>query len=164
MRRCLRTSIPLSQCYRPIPSRQIHLTSRAQANSNFTDDVSETDVNDDDSVCAQVNSTRDEFAYAREVNLRSMRRWEESQDPKGKVKFLTMGREFTIPYGISEMSNMSLNHLRELRSYYRKIMYEMPQFKRTSPPLFPFPFFLVLFGCMDLLCRIPATVSSAYEI
>jgi small subunit ribosomal protein S35 len=43
---------------------------------------------------------------------------------------MTMGREFAIPYNLTQLSYMSLNHMRELRAYYRKIMYEMPQFKR----------------------------------
>jgi hypothetical protein len=75
---------------------------------------------------------RDELAYAAEVTERGMKRWQESQEPGGKIQFMTMGREFTIPYNLTQISYMTLNHNRELRSYYRKIMYEMPQFRRVA--------------------------------
>ena len=74
----------------------------------------------------------EQMAYARQVNKRSMARWQESQDPQAKLQFMTMGKEFTFPYNMTQLSYMSLNHMRELRGYYRKIMYEMPQF--TSMP------------------------------
>jgi hypothetical protein len=38
---------------------------------------------------------------------------------------------------LTEYSYMSLNHMRELRAYYRKMMYEMPQFRGTWPPFYP---------------------------
>jgi len=72
-------------------------------------------------------------AYARTNSERALRRWQESQDPQKRLKFMTMGREFAIPYNLTQHSYMNVNHLRELRTYYRKIMYEMPQFGRTDP-------------------------------
>jgi small subunit ribosomal protein S35 len=75
---------------------------------------------------------QDQLAYARQATQRGMRRWQESQEPKGKVQFMTMGKEFTLPYNMTQLSYMSLNHMRELRTYYRKIMYEMPQFSSMS--------------------------------
>ena len=78
------------------------------------------------------NHTIDESTYARDVTRRSMARWEESQEPKGRYEFFSFGREFTVPYNLTEIAYQDLNHQRELRTYYRKIMYEMPQFKRIS--------------------------------
>jgi hypothetical protein len=42
-----------------------------------------------------------------------------------------MGREFTPAHNLSTPAYQLLNHQRELRAYYRKIMYEMPQFKSS---------------------------------
>lgn len=131
--RCLRTSFPRSSQYLQI--RRIHTTRISYAESGFTDDPDESfpsplsNPSSDRDVSNQ-NTIRDELAYARQINERGLRRCQESQEPKGKVQFMTMGREFAIPYNLTQLSYMSLNHMRELRSYYRKIMYEMPQFKR----------------------------------
>lgn len=130
MRRCPRSLTTVPQCLRPTLSRNIHSSTRALADANFTDDSGP--ENFESSVTTH-NSGADERSYARRVNERSMRRWAESQDPKGRVQFMTMGREFEHGGYLSQLSNMSLNHMRELRSYYRKIMYEMPQFKRSLP-------------------------------
>lgn len=94
----------------------------------------------------------DTIAYGRAAGEQGMRRWQESQDPQKRLKFMTMGREFAIPYNLTQFSYMSLNHMRELRTYYRKIMYEMPQFGRTTPPL---ALWLCVFsGCGDADGRI----------
>jgi hypothetical protein len=155
--RCLRTPIP-----RPKPpcsslSRLIHTSPSSLADTNFTDDAPTSGQNvripsrsPVDRERFHRNSVRDQIAYAKQVNERGLRRWQESQEPKGKLQFMTMGREFAIPYNLTQLSYMSLNHMRELRAYYRKIMYEMPQFKRTV-------FYMHL-----LIGRICTAVSTAY--
>jgi len=139
MRRCLRSSASLPQPFRPIPSRGIHSSKRAQADTNFTDDPSDGPgtslggANPLETSRPRQNKEKDQLAYAREVNERTVRRWQESQEPRGKVQFMSMGREFTPAHNLSTPSYQLLNHQRELRAYYRKIMYEMPQFKSTLP-------------------------------
>jgi hypothetical protein len=144
--RSLRPVVPrsLEPCSRL--SRQLHKTPSLLADSNFTDEPADTTPKDVSSgstslssAAARIRSRRgsvpDQLAYAKQVNERGMRRWQESQEPKGNLQFMTMGREFTIPYNLTQLSYMSLNHMRELRAYYRKIMYEMPQFTSTTPRL-----------------------------
>lgn len=140
MRRCLRSSIPLSQPIRPISSRQIHSSVRVQADTNFTDDtldssraspLSTTNPLEAAEHRPRHNTEKDQIAYAREVSERTVRRWQESQEPRGKIQFMSMGREFTPAHNLSTPSYQALNHQRELRAYYRKIMYEMPQFKSS---------------------------------
>jgi len=70
--------------------------------------------------------------FANKINQKSLSRWKESQDPRGQLQFMSLGREFRLSQGLSQMAQMSLNHQRELRAYYRKMMYEMPQFKRMN--------------------------------
>ena len=138
MRRCLRLrpSIPL------LPPRQfarfIRTAPLARAPASFTDfrrsaeeEVEEDEefLDDDD---GSWNRESDETAYAEHTGEKSTERWRESQDPQAGLQFMTMGREFTIPYSLTQLSNMSNNHLRELRAYYRKMMYEMPQFRSMS--------------------------------
>src|SRR5271154_985266 len=139
MRRCLclRPSIPL------LPPRQfarfIHTAPLARAPASFTDfrrsreeeeaEEEDEDLDDDD---GSWNREKDETAYATHVSKQNVQRWRESQDPQAGLQFMTMGREFTIPYSLTQLSNMSNNHLRELRAYYRKMMYEMPQFRSMS--------------------------------
>ena len=137
MRRCLRLrpSIPL------LPPRQfarfIHTAPLARAPASFTDfrrsreeeEEEDEDLDDDD---GSWNREKDETAYATHVSKQNVQRWRESQDPQAGLQFMTMGREFTIPYSLTQLSNMSNNHLRELRAYYRKMMYEMPQFRSMS--------------------------------
>src|SRR5277367_389878 len=136
MRRCLRLrpSIPL----RPPRqfSRSINTASLARAQASFTDfrrspEEEEEDEDLDDEEVSW-NSESDETAYAEHTSEQSVQRWRESQDPQAGLQFMTMGREFTIPYSLTQLSNMSNNHLRELRAYYRKMMYEMPQFRSMS--------------------------------
>ena len=138
MRRCLRLrpSIPL----RPARqfARSIHLAPPARAQASFTDfrrsreeEEAEQDEDLDDEE-GSWNSEGDETAYAKHTSKQSVQRWRESQDPQAGLQFMTMGREFTIPYSLTQLSNMSNNHLRELRAYYRKMMYEMPQFRSMS--------------------------------
>jgi hypothetical protein len=71
--------------------------------------------------------------YAMKINESSWSRWKESQDPRGHLEFMSLGREFRLSMGVSQGSQMGLQHQRELRAYYRKMMYEMPQFKRRAP-------------------------------
>jgi len=134
LRPCIRRSIPLIQLRYP-SSRQIHTTlHRCEAESEFDEEQ--------DRIAQEIESlgrtrrgrryTEAQASYAHYVSGRSMSRWMESQEPKGKVQFMTMGREFTFPYELSQMSYMNLNHMRELRAYYRKIMYEMPQLRSMS--------------------------------
>lgn len=135
LRPCIRRSIPLIQLRYP-SSRQIHTTllHRREAESEFDEEQ--------DRIAQEIESlgrsrrgrryTEAQASYAHYVSGRSMSRWMESQEPKGKVQFMTMGREFTFPYELSQMSYMNLNHMRELRAYYRKIMYEMPQLRSMS--------------------------------
>ena len=133
MQRCLRSSffsVPLS-C--PRYTRLIHPAPIRRTDRNFTDETPDIDF-------SRLQSSRrdsakqqaDQIAYADLVSDRGFRRWQESQEPKGKLQFMSMGREFTIPYNLTQLANQNLNHLRELRAYYRKIMYEMPQFKRKA--------------------------------
>ena len=140
MRRCLRSSIPLSQPVRPMSSRQIHSSVPVQADTNFTDDLSHssrassmrtTNPPEITEHPTRQNTEKDQLAYAREVSERTVRRWQESQEPKGKIQFMSMGREFTPAHNLSSPAYQLLNHQRELRAYYRKIMYEMPQFKSS---------------------------------
>lgn len=141
MRRCLRLrpSIPLPPP-RPFP-RTIHTTPVTRAQASFTDSFrrpveEELEENEDlDDVEDSANSESDDTAYAERVSAQSYQRWRESQDPQAGLQFMTMGREFTIPYSLTQLSNMSNNHLRELRAYYRKMMYEMPQFKSILLPI-----------------------------
>lgn len=134
MRSCLRPSIPLHHPILPIISRQIHPSIRRQA-STFTEDSSDTHNSAIDDADDSLESDhfgrfdRDEAEYARKVNRENVLRWQQNQEPRGKLQFMSLGREFTFPYNLSSISQMSLNHQRELRAYYRKIMYEMPQFK-----------------------------------
>jgi hypothetical protein len=162
MRRSFRSLIILPQCPVLKLSRNVHSTTRILADTNFTDDTTNIEPEQFESSVTTHNIGADERAYARRVNERSMRRWAESKDPKGKVQFMTMGREFEHGSYLTQLSNMSLNHMRELRAYYRKIMYEMPQFKRTLPSLTPtFFFFVVTFSDFG---RIPTTVSTTHKI
>jgi hypothetical protein len=130
-RGCLGTSIALCRSSHPIPARPIHLSSRVRNDNEEGRRDTEEDFEGEGLM--PDNRLRDEFAYAREATRRTAARWAESKDPRGKFKFMTFGDQFTLPYSMSEMSGMSLNHLREIRSYYRKIMYEMPQFARIHP-------------------------------
>jgi len=125
---------------RPITSNQIHSSVRVQADTNFTDDPSNnslasslgtTNPLEPRESRPRQNTEKDQLAYAREVSERTVRRWQESQEPKGKIQFMSMGREFTPAHNLSTPSYQLLNHQRELRAYYRKIMYEMPQFKSS---------------------------------
>lgn len=128
MRSCLRSSIHLP---RPILSRQFHSSINHQT-QNFTDDPSNTlDEGYDPftKVAPFIKYGRDETAYAHKVNDENLKRWQESQEPKGKIQFMSLGQEFTAPFNLSSLAQQDLNHMRELRAYYRKIMYEMPQFK-----------------------------------
>lgn len=133
MQRCLRSSffsVPLSY---PRHTRLIHPTSIRQTDRSFTDETP--NINSLRLQSSQQDSAKrhaDQIAYADLVSDRGFRRWQESQEPKGKLQFMSMGREFTIPYNLTQLANQNLNHLRELRAYYRKIMYEMPQFKRKA--------------------------------
>ena len=132
--RCLRRSIPLPPTHSPKLTRIIHTTRPLLADENFTSD--EYDQNEANQVADhsfRLPSRADSVAYARTNSERALRRWQESQDPQKRLKFMTMGREFAIPYNLTQHSYMNVNHLRELRTYYRKIMYEMPQFGRTDP-------------------------------
>ena len=129
MRRLCR-SPSLPPTHSPKLTRIIHTTSPLLRNLSFTDDSTETHNLSDG---ARVPDNSEQVAYAREVGERGLRRWQESQDPQKRLQFMTMGREFTIPYNLTEYSYMSLNHMRELRAYYRKMMYEMPQFRGTCP-------------------------------
>lgn len=140
MRRCLclRPSIPLPPP-RPFP-RTIHTAPLTRAQASFTDSFrrpveEELEDEDLDDVEDSANSESDDTAYAERVSAQSYQRWRESQDPQAGLQFMTMGREFTIPYSLTQLSNMSNNHLRELRAYYRKMMYEMPQFKSILLPI-----------------------------
>jgi hypothetical protein len=107
---------------------------RRQA-SSFTDNPSDSQSNAEDAdegiigISPFEKHGRDEAAYAREVNERNLLRWRQNQEPKGKVQFMSFGQEFTVPYNLTTIAQIGLNHQRELRAYYRKIMYEMPQFK-----------------------------------
>lgn len=137
MRRCLRLRPPIPlHPPRPFP-RAIHTASITRARASFTDSdrparkEAEEDEDLDDGE-GSVNSETDEITYAARVSAQSHDRWRESQDPQAGLQFMTMGREFTIPYSLTQLSNMTNNHLRELRSYYRKMMYEMPQFTSIS--------------------------------
>jgi len=129
---CLRTT-----ALKPL-SRSFPISSRSLTTATFTDDENASESIDPKAARALARAnrragdrrTRDELFYAKEVTEQGMKRWQESQEPGGKIQFMTMGREFTIPYNLTQISYMSLNHMRELRSYYRKIMYEMPQFRR----------------------------------
>jgi Mitochondrial ribosomal subunit protein len=143
--RSLRPVLP--RCLQPCSRfpRHLHTTPSLLADSNFTDDAVDTTFEDFSSSSTGLSSgstnssqgdISDQLAYAKQVNERGMRRWQESQEPKGNLQFMTMGREFTVPYNLTQLSYMSLNHMRELRAYYRKIMYEMPQFTSTTPRLF----------------------------
>ena len=82
-----------------------------------------------------VSHPKDQFEYAKMVSTASFRRWKEAEHPKGTLNFMSFGREFALTNNLTQGANMSLNHLRELRAYYRKIMYEMPQLKSTFPQL-----------------------------
>ena len=153
--RCLRPPIarvPLSRpMYRQIHTSHPRLVDPISSNES-TSNVDEDDLDEDGiSDQAAMRSIHDQKIYARQVNERSLRRWQESKEPKGSIQFMTLGRDFTIPYSLSQLSYMSLNHMRELRSYYRKIMYEMPQFSRTC---------LIL---LLLISRLRKTVPTAHE-
>lgn len=125
--RCLRRSVTVPPTHSPKLTRIIHTTPRSLI--SFTDDY----VPEETISSKRLPKKADVLAYARQTSEKGYERWQESQDPMRKVQFLTMGREFTIPYNLTQYSYMSLNHMRELRAYYRKIMYEMPQFGRTYP-------------------------------
>ena len=138
MRRCLRLRSSISL----LPPRQfarfIHTAPLARARASFTDfrrSLEEEEVEEDDEFLDDErpwNRETDESAYADHTGEQGVKRWRESQDPQAGLQFMTMGREFTIPYSLTQLSNMSNNHLRELRAYYRKMMYEMPQFRSMS--------------------------------
>src|SRR5271156_2783473 len=96
LRPCIRRYVPLLRLRLPF-SRQIHTTIPCQARSEYSQFADEQEI-----LADQLDSTDDEGAshrpdyhlnaqthYAAEVNKRSMRRWRESQEPKGKLQFMT---------------------------------------------------------------------------
>jgi hypothetical protein len=125
--RCLRRSVPVPPTHSPKHTRIIHTTPRSLI--SFIDEYEPKETISP----KRIPKKADVLAYAKQTSERGFQRWQESQDPLKKVQFLTMGREFTFPYNLTQYSYMSLNHMRELRAYYRKIMYEMPQFARKYP-------------------------------
>src|SRR5579859_5557840 len=112
--RCLRRSVPLPPTHSPKLTRIIHTTPTRRADRYFTDEeLNEYERTMED--IPRLPSKGDTIAYGRAAGEQGMRRWQESQDPQKRLKFMTMGREFAIPYNLTQFSYMSLNHMRELR-------------------------------------------------
>jgi hypothetical protein len=180
MRRCLRSIQPL----RPLlPLRPLHTTPPRPKDPALPEEVdppirqgrmaSAEELGDPHDPLGQYDDEElnwnyrwrdfiEDSDYAMKVNESSWSRWKESQDPRGHLEFLSLGREFRIPMGISQGAHMSLQHQRELRAYYRKMMYEMPQFRRTSQQT-PSPPKAEIDLETDFLGRIRDTVPSSYE-
>jgi len=162
MRRCLRSIPPLPQSTVRPRARPIHTTPCALKEPSLPDEAPDAaagrtgrtatldDMGDPNDPLGQFEPHERNWDYrwsdfikdrefASQINQKSLARWMESQDPRGRLQFMALGREFRLSQGLSQMAQMSLNHQRELRAYYRKMMYEMPQFKgmNTCYPLVP---------------------------